>query len=319
MNQFSVFFTQDNFYSCLLLSPFFFLYVRSLANELPIKASRVLVHTLPYLVLNAIIFTAYDSGALKLYPRYGFLGIQSTDFPLLYHSGNYLAMVTVAYIAWGFWLLKEYKRRLNKFKSNMTDLKWMQFLVFSFLIYFLAIYFILVSSLDGQMIEPKQVFYYVSFIIMAYIFALGFLGIKQREVFSDIKPVTSTNENQEKYIKSGLTISEMDKIESALKTIMEGDQLYLNPEISLPELAAKIEVKPNYLSQVINQQFGQNFFDFINQYRVEEVKKRILDPQLQHLSLLGIGLECGFKSKSSFNKSFKKHTGMTPSEFKIKQ
>ena len=73
---------------------------------------------------------------------------------------------------------------------------------------------------------------------------------------------------------------------------------------------------PHQLSYIINNGFDENFYQFINRFRIEEAKKLILNPNMNHLSLLGIGFEVGFNSKSVFNTTFKKNTGKTPSEFK---
>ena len=80
-------------------------------------------------------------------------------------------------------------------------------------------------------------------------------------------------------------------------------------------MAAKLGVHPNYLSQVINQRENKNFYDFVNTYRVAEFKRLISMPRNQHLTLLSVAFDCGFNSKSSFNRYFKKATGQTPSEY----
>jgi putative ABC transport system permease protein len=101
-----------------------------------------------------------------------------------------------------------------------------------------------------------------------------------------------------------------------LKRIMEEEKLFLDADINMTVLAEKMQLSNGYLSQIINQREGLNFYDYINRYRVEEVKKYLTDPKYSHLSLLGIAMEAGFKSKSTFNLVFKKLTGKTPSEFK---
>jgi len=84
----------------------------------------------------------------------------------------------------------------------------------------------------------------------------------------------------------------------------------------LSDLADKMNSSTNHLSQAINENRLINFFDYVNGYRVEQVKRLIGDSKYDHYTLFGIGLECGFNSKSSFNQIFKEHTGKTPSEFK---
>jgi AraC-like DNA-binding protein len=97
---------------------------------------------------------------------------------------------------------------------------------------------------------------------------------------------------------------------------MQQDKLYLHPDLSLQMLAEQLNIPPHYLSQVINEQLGQNFFDFINSHRIEEVKRRLLDSQYQHLTILAIAFDSGFNSKSAFNVAFKNHTGLTPTQYR---
>ena len=81
-------------------------------------------------------------------------------------------------------------------------------------------------------------------------------------------------------------------------------------------LAEKMDLSNGYLSKIINQKEGKNFYEFINTYRIKAVKRNLNTPTYSHYSILGIGLEAGFKSKSTFNAVFKKMTGMTPSAYK---
>jgi AraC-like DNA-binding protein len=97
---------------------------------------------------------------------------------------------------------------------------------------------------------------------------------------------------------------------------MKEQKPFTDGELSLQKLAESLSIPPHHLSQIINERLGQTFSDFINSYRVEEAKQRLLDPRFKHLSLLGIAVDVGFNSKSSFNAVFKKHTNMTPSEFR---
>ncbi|MBW6492346.1 MAG: AraC family transcriptional regulator [Lentimicrobium sp.] len=97
---------------------------------------------------------------------------------------------------------------------------------------------------------------------------------------------------------------------------MNTEKPYLDADLTLPQLATRLQIPSHLLSRVINEKFGLNFFDFINQYRVDELKSKLNNPEFDNLSLLGIAFECGFNSKSAFNRVFKKITGLTPSEFK---
>ena len=97
---------------------------------------------------------------------------------------------------------------------------------------------------------------------------------------------------------------------------MEQERPFTDGDLTIQKLADKLSIPAPHLSQTINERLGKSFPDFINSYRIEEAKKKLLDPALKHLSILGIAEEVGFSSKSSFNSVFKKITGITPSEFR---
>ncbi|PJJ60246.1 helix-turn-helix domain-containing protein [Hymenobacter chitinivorans] len=119
-----------------------------------------------------------------------------------------------------------------------------------------------------------------------------------------------------KYEKTALSPEVSAEILGRLRTLMTTAEPYRSPDLSLAELAAQLRVPGYQLSQVINEQCQQNFFDFINSYRIEEVKRQLLRPELAHLKLEEIGFAAGFNSKSAFNAAFKKHTQTTPSQFR---
>jgi len=100
-----------------------------------------------------------------------------------------------------------------------------------------------------------------------------------------------------------------------LLDLMESEKPYLEPELSLADLARKLKIAPPLLSQVINTAFEKNFNDFINAYRVEDFKNRLGNADVRHLTLLGVAFDCGFNSKATFNRAFRKHTGQSPSEY----
>ncbi len=106
------------------------------------------------------------------------------------------------------------------------------------------------------------------------------------------------------------------KYHSQLQELMLEERLYLDPDLSLKKLARQLDISGGYLSQVINQYESKNFFEFINTFRVDEVKRKMASSDFDHLNLLGIAYDSGFKSKSTFNLAFKKISGKTPSQFK---
>lgn len=99
-------------------------------------------------------------------------------------------------------------------------------------------------------------------------------------------------------------------------TLMENDKIFVKPEIKLQDVANMAGLSTHQLSQLINEQAGKSFSDFINHYRIEEFKARVKNADSAQLTLVGLAMEIGFNSKTSFNNTFKKFTGLTPSEYK---
>ena len=133
--------------------------------------------------------------------------------------------------------------------------------------------------------------------------------LEREEVETSTLPV-------KKYEKSNLTSERSDEYLKRLLNWMETEKPYISGDLTLQKLAASLSIPASHLSQIINERLEQNFFDFINRYRVQEVQRLFEDPSKKHYSLLAIAEEVGFNSKSTFNSAFKKFANMTPSEFR---
>jgi AraC-like DNA-binding protein len=105
-------------------------------------------------------------------------------------------------------------------------------------------------------------------------------------------------------------------IQRKLENFIHTEKPYLNSELTMPLLADQLKVSMHHLSQVINEQYGLNFSDFINQYRIEEMKTKLTDTRYHHFKIEQIAFDTGFNSKSTFQAAFKKFTGRTPSEYR---
>ncbi len=119
-----------------------------------------------------------------------------------------------------------------------------------------------------------------------------------------------------KYSNSGLHKDDMQKIILALKNKLQSDKCYLNPELTIDELAANLDCSRHHLSQAMNDVLGQSFYDCINHYRVEEAKILLSDPERASYKIASLAFDAGFNSISTFNDVFKKSTGLTPSQFR---
>jgi AraC-like DNA-binding protein len=118
-----------------------------------------------------------------------------------------------------------------------------------------------------------------------------------------------------KYRSSQLTDTQKRDYLKKLEKIMRDQKPYLDPMLTLPVLARKANISPRYLSQVLNENLKQNFFDYINSHRIEESKRLLREKKIQGKTVYEVLLDAGFNSKSSFNSAFKRYTGMTPTSF----
>jgi AraC-like DNA-binding protein len=164
----------------------------------------------------------------------------------------------------------------------------------------------------------------IYFALSISVFFLGYFGIKQQAIYksaqSALNEVASRPQKKQKkkatqYLHSGLKQQEAEAYAAALKDYFEKEKPFLDGKLSLNDAAQYMDVSVNHLSQVINEQLGMTFFDFVNSFRVDEVKARLSSPDVKNFTLLGIAYDSGFNSKSSFNSIFKKFTGLTPSQF----
>lgn len=143
------------------------------------------------------------------------------------------------------------------------------------------------------------------------LYGIGFYAVRFPELFRDVQLKSASA----KYEYSRLSGEEKSRIKKLLLEILQRDKLFKNPDLKLQLLAQRLDVSAQNLSQIINEQFNQNFSELINSYRIEEAKKLLFNEKHKHLTLVAIANDVGFHSKSSFNSAFKRITRQTPSEF----
>lgn len=155
--------------------------------------------------------------------------------------------------------------------------------------------------------------YFVDLLIVIFIGMLAFFGFVQPDVFAgrsvrEMVPFI-------KYRKTGLTSGLSLKMKERLMRIMEDQELFLNSELRLNDLADALDLSRNHTSQVINEHFNLSFFDFVNSYRIDYAKKLLLRRINDRSTIAQIAFEAGFNNRASFYKAFRKFTGISPSDF----
>jgi len=132
-----------------------------------------------------------------------------------------------------------------------------------------------------------------------------------------VKDEPENQENHEaRYSRSSLNKKQIEELTNTVFQYLKNKKPYLNPDYSLQMMAEDLNISRHKLSEAINNGQKKNFYKLINEFRVEEVKEMLVNSAFSHYTVLGIGLECGFNSKTSFNRIFKEETGLTPTEYK---
>jgi len=162
--------------------------------------------------------------------------------------------------------------------------------------------------------ESENFYFYPVWIIIAIIiYWMGHVGIYKYGVHEERKKIRKISHARNHSISEAKPktahISDLEQF-----IIQESN--FLNPSLSLELVATKMNLSKGYLSKLINTELGMSFSEYLSQLRVEEAKKHLANPAFANYTLVAIGLEAGFNSKSAFNATFKKYTGLTPSEFK---
>lgn len=173
-------------------------------------------------------------------------------------------------------------------------------------------YFILVNT---SFFNP-QWDYAISIVMAIGILTIGYMALLQKRVFSS-EPIESFLPVR-KYKSSNLTPSASESIKKRLERLLEEDQVFKENELRLDDLASYLDINRHQLSQVINEYYQINFFDLMNRYRVNYVKRALADPSYANDTIIQIAYEAGFNNKASFNRYFKLDTGLTPSAYRIK-
>ena len=307
------------FSSVLLNMPFLFGYIRALMGK-ALSIKELLLHISPFLLYCSVFLITQNRLGLAVQAERGYLTLEG-PVPLWLHLHPFpLAIFSVIYCTWNLVLLRTHKQRLPQIFSydEFINLNWIRYLIYGYLIFTLIGMVLIFGATNFGWFDINKVFGVLAAIIGLMVAATGFWGLQQTDIFSSLpsRDIPSVSDKTQPYQKSGLASEKAKHYAEQLRGFMEDKKLYLDEELSLPLLAEAVKLSPSHLSQVINQQFEKNFFDFVNLYRVEEAKIRLKNPEFSHFSILAIGLDCGFRSKSSFNRAFKKFVGKTPSEFR---
>lgn len=223
----------------------------------------------------------------------------------------------ILYTLKSYFKLKKHQQKITLFSSNTDeiDLKWLENIIL------IIVFIVLIISIFNLIYIGFPLNLYLNIFMLITVLFISYNALKQKEIF----PINKKHREEVIAIESEDSIvtkrkilndDELVKLKLKLNLLMKEKQLYLNHNINLASLSEEMNITPHQLSYIVNNGFNQNFFQFINSYRVNKAKMLLLDKSLDKLTILGIAYESGFSSKTSFNTTFKKFTNQTPSEFK---
>lgn len=316
-----------------IFGPLVYLYAVSASDRSWRFQRKTLIHFVP-VAISILIMSRYYlmSGADKIAMfdawRAGDIPspIAIVD-PFKYVSGLAYSVATVVY-------LRRHRSRIEHSYSNIgrVNLQWLLFLTCAAFGIWLMATALRVFGAGGPVRDE-----YIALAMAVLIYAIGYMGLRQPEVFRyetaehpvpklviDVAPAPSPpppppaddKSAVSRYERSGLSDLEAKQLRESLLRVMEDERPWANSELTLADLAAHLGTSPHKLSEVLNAEIGETFYDFVNGYRVREVQRRIRAGDARALKMLALALDAGFASKSTFNQVFKKHTSQTPSDFR---
>lgn len=317
-----------------LIGPFLYLYVRSFKQI--ISWRKVWPHFLLFVAVAAADIQFYFT-TVRNYSVSG--GVPDE---LLLDPRSYIQIIIrnlqmLLYYFLTRRMLNRYQKSIHHLYSETSriNLDWIKWLLNGFL--FLVVTVFILSPLVFKYPGSFSIFILINTaIITPYIYFIALKGIGQPTLWQ-VQPETSKREiekeialaekielptNEEKISQPGIKGMPESKSEELLLRItqlMENEKLYQEPELTLQALADKLGIPSYQSSQLINDGMRKNFYDLVNGYRVQEAKRLLLDTKNKNFTIISVGFEAGFNSKTTFNTVFKKFTGLTPTEFRNSQ
>ena len=299
------------FFSSLpfIFGPLFYLYIKSLTHHRLLFSKTDLWHGLPlvitFLYYSSVYFMPKAEQMVFLEKIYFQQSISS------YLSIALSLAQTFIYMVLCLRLLQSHTRKIKESFSDLEriNLSWIRHLVFMFVFTWLIV-LILQAFLPEPLIEEKLDDAITYFLIALIIFTIGYRGLSQPEIFAE------KTGKEKKYEKTGLSSQKGKSIGQQLLKMMEEKRPFLDPGLTLSQVAEIMGVPPHQLSQVINERMEQNFYQFVNSYRLEEAKRRLDHPDTGDDKLIKIAFDSGFNSLPTFNRVFRDLIGESPSQYR---
>ena len=224
----------------------------------------------------------------------------------------------ISLITYGVILLQDLKKYAPSDSSDQAEAvkkSWLKKVILAYngFVWGYLLYWVLVWT-DMIRVEYD---YTISFAISVFIYMTGYLGFRQPEIFNGVEQ--QKKEAEAKYSRSTLKPEQLILLKERLIQLMEEKKPFLNSELKIQQLSEMMGISSHQLSQLVNEQLGLSYPEFIHKYRIREAERLLSDPNYAETKILSIAFDVGYSNKATFNSAFKKLTGMSPLEFKRAQ
>jgi AraC-like DNA-binding protein len=292
----------------LLLNPALYLYTCSLTNPNFKLSWRQLLHLAPYLFFKIAAWIIKEPQSFETF----FQTDRTLWFRLVFGIFGIISWIVYLTLV-GIILTRHRKLIQNEFSTidMFKRIGWILFIVVFYIIYCFSIFFW--GLFNVIVFNTLSITIYNYSVLLFFIYIFGFYGLKQKDIFKRM-PATIETINP-KFQNNILNEETSERIKIKILNYFQKEKPYLNPELNMTLLSETLKIPKHHLTEVLNGKLSKNFFQFVNEYRIESVKEELSKPHNPY-SIEAIGYECGFNSKSTFFSVFKKITGQTPMEYK---
>lgn len=294
-----------------LILPMFYLYVSKIIDR---KTKNLLQNTLLFTPFFIVLFIQVYQVLYKLYIDDSYL------IPSHFTSGIYIyielfsSVFNITLILLTYKNIQLYEKATNNLKELKPDTKWLKELIYIGLIicvlWLIALMLVVILEL-----HKSYVFYPMWIGISALVYWMGYIGLGKAQLLEERILLREQLKSEIAKVPKGKNTEAQIETFNFIDTEMQFQKLFLNSELTLKNLAQELNLKPSLVSESINKNTVYNFNDYVNSFRVADVKKMLENPDYSNYTIVAIGLEAGFNSKASFYRVFKKFEGVTPSEF----